>query len=82
MNEPNPGSGSEGGWNAARILGMIVGVIGMVGFGVCSLCGIVIGMGDSRWWGAVAAFTIPGIILTALFFWLIRTVLRRANRKP
>jgi|EndMetStandDraft_5_1072996.scaffolds.fasta_scaffold688906_1 biotin transporter BioY len=80
MNEPNPGA--EGGWNAARVLGMIVGVLGMVGFGVCSLCGLVIGAGDPKYWSTVLVFTIPGIILTVLFFFLVRAVSRRARRKP
>ncbi len=52
MNEPNP-AGSEGGWNAARVLGMIVGILGMVGFGFCGLCGLAFGISDSKLWGAV-----------------------------
>ena len=81
MNEPNPGS--EGGWNAARALGMIIGVLGMVGFGFCSLCGLAIGFGDSgKYWGAVLMFVIPGLILTFLFFLLLRAMVRRARRKP
>jgi hypothetical protein len=54
----------------------------MVGFGVCSLCGLLIGAGDRKYWGTVLLFTIPGIILTVLFFFLVRTVSRRARRKP
>ena len=79
MNEPDPGS--EGGWNGARVLGMIVAVIGMVGFGVCSLCGIALGIGD-KYWGTILAFVIPGLILTFLFFLLARTIVRRVKRKP
>jgi sugar phosphate permease len=81
MSEPNPGP--EGGWNAARALGMIVGVLGMVGFGFCSLCGLVMGFSDNgRYWEAVAVFVSIGIVLTFLFFLLVRAVLRRARRKP
>lgn len=81
MSEPGPGP--EGGWNGARVLGMIVAVVGMVGFGVCSLCGIAIGIGDSgRYWGTVLAFVIPGVILTLLFILLARTIIRRVKRKP
>jgi len=81
MNERDPGS--EGGWNGARVLGMIVGVIGMVGFGVCSLCGLVIGTSDNgRYWEAAAVFVGIGIVLTFLFFLIVRAVLRRVRRKP
>jgi biotin transporter BioY len=80
MNEPNPGA-SDGGWNAARVLGMIVGILGMVGFGFCSLCGLAFGISDSKLWGAVLMFSIPGLILAVLFFLLVRTVVRRARRK-
>ena len=81
MNEPDPGS--DGGWNAARVLGMIVGVIGMVGFGFCSLCGIAAGItGNGTLWGVVFAFAIPGLILAYLFFLLVRTVIRRVRNKP
>jgi biotin transporter BioY len=79
MNEPNPGI--EGGWNAARVLGMIVGIIGMAGFGFCSLCGLVFGVSDSKLWGIVLMFSIPGLILAVLFFFLVRTVVRRVRRK-
>ena len=80
MNEPKPGS--EGGWNGARVLGMIVGVLGMVGFGFCSLCGLAIGVSDNgRYWGTVLMFVIPGLVLTFLFFLLVRAMVRRARRK-
>jgi biotin transporter BioY len=79
MNEPNPAP--EGGWNAARVLGMIVGLIGMVGFGFCSLCGLAFGVSDSKLWGAVLMFSIPGLMFAVLFFFLVRTVIRRVRRK-
>src|SRR5262245_45059470 len=81
MNEPDPGS--EGGWNAARVLGMIVGVIGMVGFGFCSLCGVVMGFSDNgKYWEVILVFVVPGFILTLLAFLLVRAVIRRVRRKP
>lgn len=81
MNEPEPGT--EGGWNAARVLGMIVGVLGMVGFGFCSLCGLALGLsGGSRDWEIVIWFVIPGFILAFLFFLLVRAMVRRSRRKP
>jgi biotin transporter BioY len=81
MNEPDPGS--EGGWNAARVVGMIVAVVGMVGFGVCSLCGIAMGVSDNgRYWSAIIWFVIPGFILTFLFILLARSIARRVKRKP
>jgi hypothetical protein len=32
----------RGGWTFGRVLGLIVGLIGMAGFGFCSLCGLVL----------------------------------------
>ena len=38
----------RGGWTFGRVLGLVVGLIGMVGFGFCSLCGLVITGGNMR----------------------------------
>jgi hypothetical protein len=78
---PTTDNEPEGGWTPARVLLMIVGVLGMGGFGICSLCGLVLGASQSGLWGTVLMFTVPGAILTWLFFLLVRKIYR-ATRKP
>jgi hypothetical protein len=49
----------------------------MVGFGVCSLCGLFIGAGGH--FGDVLIFVIPGAVLTFLCGWLTVTMFRKAR---
>lgn len=72
---------SEGGWTFGRIIGLIVGLVGMGGFGFCSLCGLVIGVGTRDMLGTVLMFAIPGLGIAFLFFLLVRAMIRAA-RKP
>ena len=80
MNEPD----SEGGWTFVRIIGALVGLIGMVGFGVCGLLGLVIsangGLGASD--GFIFLLALAGLALAALFFMLVRAMFRNSRRKP
>jgi hypothetical protein len=69
-----------GGWTFLRILGLLIGVIGMTGFGVCSLCGLVMFRGDLS--ATVLGFVIPGLILAYLFFLLARAAIRRSRQSP
>ncbi len=76
-----------GGWSAGRILGLFVGLIGMAGFGLCSLWGIVItGREMAREWDptglAMLAYIAPGLGLTALSFLLVRAMIRRSRKVP
>lgn len=72
---------SEGGWTPGRVIGLIVGLIGMGGFGFCSLCGLVIGAGSANLWGTVLVFALPGLGVTFLFFLLVRAMIRRARKR-
>ena len=72
---------SDGGWTFGRILGLIVGLLGMGGFGFCSLCGLVVGTTTRDMFVAVLPFAIPGLGVAFLFFLLVRAMVRRA-RKP
>jgi hypothetical protein len=38
----DPGQPPESGWSVGKVIAVILGLIGMVGFGVCTLCGTVI----------------------------------------
>jgi len=70
---------SGGGWTLGRVLGLIVGLIGMIGFGFCSLCGLVITGGNPNDIGVVLVFVLPGLGLTFLFFLLVRAMIRHAR---
>lgn len=74
-------SGSGGGWTFFKVLGFILGVIGMVGFGLCSLSGIVVMVADG-FSGALdyLVFIVPGLLLTWLFFLMVRAIFRSARR--
>ncbi len=77
MDEPRQGSG--GGWTATRIIGLVIGAFGMAGFGLCSLCGIAISTSSRDGGGILLMFVLPGLVITFLFFLLIRAVARRAR---
>lgn len=76
MNEPVAPQSS--GWTFWKVLGLIVGLLGLAGFGFCSLCGLYMGLADHRLWVPVAMFTVPGLLLTWFFFWLVRKMMRMA----
>ena len=49
MHEDPP---NESGWSVGKVIAVILGLIGMVGFGVCTLCGtfLAFDMHDSEIW--------------------------------
>lgn len=70
-NPQPPGSG----WTFGKIVGAVLGIIGMVGFGVCTLCGTVIAFDYSDVWILV----LGGAAMTALCTWLVMTMFRKAR---
>jgi hypothetical protein len=82
MNDPE--QGSSGGWSVGKVLGIVVALLGMAGFGFCGLCGLVLGvanLGDS----GTAIFVICGaigLVIAAGFLLIARAVHRGAQRKP
>ena len=82
MNDPGPDSGG-GGWSAGKVLGLIVGLLGMAGFGFCGLCGIVLSLnsGGSET-GFILTCGIAGVVVASVFFLLVRGMIRSARRKP
>ena len=71
-----------GGWTIGRIIGLIIGLLGMGGFGFCSLCGLVLSSDSGGDVGVVLMFVVPGIGLTILFGLLVRTMIRGARKRP
>jgi Na+-driven multidrug efflux pump len=73
----DPHQPSESGWSFGKIVLVVLGLIGMVGFGVCTLCGTVIAvdMGD----GGIWVMVLGGAVMTALSTWLVMTLFRKAR---
>lgn len=69
----HPGSG----WNFLRVVGFVLALFSMIGFGVCSLCGLVISGGNTDFLGFVAIGT---ALTVGAIFWL-NAILSRV-RKP
>ncbi len=81
MNDPRE-TGSGSGWTVLKVLGVIVGLMGLVGFGVCSLCGFSIGGRDT----GIFVLASIGAVIAALFGWMavaiIRSTIRGRKREP
>jgi len=72
-----PRQPTESGWSVGKVIGVVLGLIGMVGFGVCTLCGTMIAsdMHDSEIWILV----LGGALMTGLSTWLVTTMFRKAR---
>jgi hypothetical protein len=81
MNESD--TREEGGWTFFRVLGLIVGLLGMAGFGLCSLYGLPIVFNPYIWtsggWPLILVIWVPAAALTFVFFLLARAMVRRAS---
>ncbi len=78
---------SSSGWTIGRILGLIIGLVGMAGFGLCSLWGITLtGSALFENWDptalALLVYVAPGVGLTFVSFLLVRAMVRRARGAP
>ena len=74
---PRPGQPS--GWSFGKVVGVILGLIGMVGFGVCTLCGVVLSF-DSHM-NDIWPFILIGGFMTFLSVWFVRTMYRKAREE-
>lgn len=63
------------GWTFFKVIGLILGVIGMIGFGICTLCGLVFFSGEGGVWVLILA----GALMTSLSVWLMVTMLRKSR---
>ena len=73
-NEPQSGTS---GWTFFKVIGVLLGVLGMVGFGLCTLCGLVVGLNDDL--GDFWLWVLAGAVMTGLSFWLVATIVRKAR---
>ena len=65
-----------GGWTFLKVIGVIVGLLGVVGFGLCSLFGFAIGFQDF----GVLAMALMGAGIAALFGWMVAAIIRSARK--
>ena len=80
MNEPQQPQAS--GWSAAKVLGLIFGLLLMVGFGVCGLCGLAINYaGPGRADPAILGLSLAGFAIATGGFFLVRKMVRLARGK-
>ena len=65
-----------GGWTFLKVLGLVVSLLGLVGFGLCALCGFTMGFGDST------AFVLSqlGAGIAAFFGWIVVGIFRSARK--
>jgi hypothetical protein len=68
---------STSGWTFFKVVGVLLGILGMVGFGLCTLCGVAVsfdgGLGDLWIW------VLAGAVMTGLSVWLVFTMFRKAR---
>jgi uncharacterized membrane protein len=76
MDEP-PTSHTSSGWTFGKVIGFLLGLVGMVGFGVCTLCGTVFAFDSGDF--EIIVLTLAGAVMTVLSAWLLRTVVRKVN---
>lgn len=67
------------GWSLPKALGLVVGVVGMAGFGFCSLCGLAVGAQSREMIGVALLFAVPGLAIAVLCFLLARKMVRLAR---
>ena len=75
----NQGAPQGGGWTFLKVLGMVVGVLGLVGFGLCTLCGgffVFGGMSEAT------PYFLLGLLMTGLCIWMVVAIVRSARRPP
>ena len=72
VENPEP---TTSGWTFGKVIGLILGIIGMVGFGVCTLCGLTFFSRE----GGVWVLILMGAAMTALSTWLVVTMVRKAK---
>jgi hypothetical protein len=79
VNEPQQSGAS--GWTPAKVLGLIIGLLLMVGFGACGLCGLAF-MGSFPGDPTVLGLSLAGFAIATGGFFLVRKMIRLAREPP
>jgi cyanate permease len=64
------------GWTPLKVIGLAVALLGMIGFGLCSLCGFVFASSDAD----ILWLALLGAGIAALFVWMFVAIIRAARR--
>ncbi len=67
---------SRSGWTLLKIVGVVVGLFLMVGFGLCSVFGFLLGGGDS----GILVLSFLGAGIAALAIWMVVSIFKAARR--
>jgi hypothetical protein len=78
VNEPQQPEGS--GWTAAKVLGVIFGLLLMVGFGVCGLCGMLFYSSPTYRDPGILGLSLAGFAIATVGFFIVRAMVRSARR--
>jgi hypothetical protein len=76
---PRPAGGS--GWTLGKVVGVVMGLLGMVGAGVCSLCGFAYIESSHSDTSIFWVLTLLGVLLTALNGWRVITIFRKVREE-
>jgi len=68
--------GERGGWTVLKAIGVAIGLLFMVGFGLCSVFGFAVGSGSAD----VYLLALLGAGLSALFGWMVAAIFRSVRR--
>ena len=71
-------SDGRGGWTFLKVVGVIVGLLGLVGFGVCSVCGFIVAGSDGG--GDVLISALLGACAAAGFGFMVVAIFRSARK--
>ena len=61
-----------------RVIGLLIALASMLGFGICGLMGIAASFGSGDYLGLPLFFGLIGLLLAALSFWAFTAMTREA----
>ena len=76
---PPPVTGT--GWGFLKVLGLIIALIVMLGFGVCGLCGVLMAVNDPKYATEALTMGAIGLAISVAFFFLVRAIIRSGRPK-
>ena len=70
----------RGGWTFLKVIGLLAGLFGILGFGLLTVCGVLLKM--SGYGEGVEPYIIGGVLLTIACLWGVVAIIRAARRRP